>query len=266
MNDLARCAVHTQTLRPWTLSQTCDALAAAGVGGVSVWRNHVEPIGIAEAARIVRGSGLRVPALVRGGFFHEPDALDINKTCVDEAAALGAEMVVLVVGAVPGMSLAEGRRRAADGIAAVVPHAEASGVKLAIEPLHPMYAADKSCVNRLRDATDMAEQVGHPLVGVAVDVYHVWWDPDLAYEIDLCARFDRLFAFHTCDWRVPTRDMLLDRGVVGEGCADPAGVRRLVEEAGFEGLCEIEVFSAEGWERPQEQWLARNLDGWRRHG
>ena len=266
MPELSRCAVHTQTLKPWSLAQTCDALAAAGVGGVSVWRNHIEPVGLAEATRIVKASGLKVPAVVRGGFFHEPDAVDVNKTCIDEAAALRADMVVLVVGAVPGEPLAEQRKRVAHGIRQVVDHAEANNVKLAIEPLHPMYAADKSCVNRLKDATDLAEQVAHPLVGVAVDAYHVWWDPDLKYELELCARFDRLQALHVCDWRVNTRDFLTDRGVIGEGCIDVAGLRTLCEDNGFDGLHEIEIFSAEGWAMPQDQWLERVLDGYARHG
>ena len=262
MAELSGCAVHTQTLKPWTLQQTCAALASAGVGGVSVWRNHIEPVGIDEAARIVRGSGLRVPALVRGGFFHAPDADAVNRACIDEAAALGAEMVVLVVGAVPGLPPGEARRRVADGIGRLLPHAEAAGVRLAIEPLHPMYAADKSCVNRLKDATDMAEALGHELVGVAADVYHVWWDPDVLPELARCGAAGRLFGFHVCDWRVPTADMLLDRGVVGEGCIDVAGLRAAARAAGFDGLDEIEVFSATGWAGPQEDWLRRNLGGY----
>ena len=125
-----------------------------------------------------------------------------------------------------------------------------------------MYAADKSCVNRLKDATDLAEALGHPLVGVAADVYHLWWDPDLLPELARCGAAGRLFGFHVCDWRVPTTDMLLDRGVVGEGCIDVAGIRRAARAAGFDGHDEIEVFSAAGWDGPQDVWLRRNLEGY----
>lgn len=266
MPELSRCAPHTMTCKPSTLIECCENFAAAGCGGISVWRNVIEPIGLSEAARIVKGSGLKVPALVRGGFFHESDAVDVNKACIDEAAAIGAEMVVLVVGAKPDLPLAEARQRVAEGIAQVLPHAQANGVKLAIEPLHPMYADTRSCVNRMKEATDLAEQIGHELVGVACDVYHTWWDPDLESEIARCGRINRLFAFHECDWRVPTRDFLNDRGVVGEGCIDVAGIRRMVEAAGFKGMLEVEIFSDEGWSLPQDRWLKRNLDGFQAHG
>ena len=264
--DLSRCAPHTITCRPWSLAECCGRFADAGCGGVSVWRQAIEPVGVAEAARIVRASGLRVPALVRGGFFHEADAVDVNRACVDEAAALGAEMVVLVVGAVPGEPLGEQRRRVAEGIAAVAGHAEACGVRLALEPLHPMYADARSCVNRMREATDLAEAVGSPAVGVACDVYHVWWDPDVLPEIARCGALGRLFAFHACDWRTPTRDFLNDRGVIGEGCIDVPGLRAACEAAGFGGMHEVEIFSDEGWAMPQEAWLARVLDGYLRAG
>ena len=266
MPELSHCAPHTITCKPWSLAECCEKFASAGCGGISVWRDAIHSVGLDEAAKTVRASGLRVPALVRGGFFQDDDAETVNKTCIDEAAAIGAEMVVLVVGAKPGVPLAEQRKRVAEGIAGVVEHAAASNVKLAIEPLHPMYADARSCVNRLKDATDMAESVGHEAVGVAIDVYHVWWDPDLLYEIELCGRFDRIFGFHECDWRVPTRDFLTDRGVVGEGCIDVAGIRQAVEGAGFAGMHEIEIFSDEGWALPQDDWLRRVLAGYAQHG
>ncbi len=265
MPHLRNSAPHTITCKPWSLAECCHHFAAAGCGGIGVWRDTLRGVGLTEAQRILSDSGLRVPSLVRGGFFLDDDALDVNRTCIDEAAAIGAEMVVLVVGARPGVPLAEARRRVAEGLAAVVPHAEGSGVKLAIEPLHPMYADSRSCINRVREATNLAEQLG-PTVGVAVDVYHVWWDPDLPREIERCGRLGKLFGFHACDWRVPTRDLLTDRGVVGEGCIDVAGIRRMVEAAGFDGLHEIEIFSDEGWALPQEAWLERVLAGYERAG
>ena len=275
MPDLATCAVHTMTTKPWSLAEACERYAAAGVAGVSVWRNTVAPeeggVGLDEAVRIVSGSGLRVPAYVRGGFFTAFDeadrqkAIDHNKTVLDEAAALGAGQVVLVVGAVPGIPLAEARRQVTEGIAACVEHAKRVGVKLSIEPLHPMYAGDKSCVNRLAEARAIWQAIGDAGVGVAVDVYHVWWDPDLAEEVRLAGEAGRLFGFHVCDWRLPTRDLLLDRGVMGEGCIDVPGIRRMVEDAGFRGLNEIEIFSNELWRQDQPAVLARVLEAYRRH-
>ncbi|MEM6458804.1 MAG: sugar phosphate isomerase/epimerase family protein [Planctomycetota bacterium] len=256
------------TNKPWSLAECCEHYAAAGVGGVAVWRNTVAPeeggVGLDEAVNIVKGSGLAVPAYVRGGFFPAPGSeerqavVDHNKVMLDEAAALGADQVVLVVGAVPGMPLVEARKQVADGIAACVDHAKAVGVRLSIEPLHPMYAADKSCVNRMAEARAICDTiggVGRGVVGIACDVYHVWWDPDLEREIALAGERGTLFGFHVCDWRPNTRHLLTDRGLMGDGCIDVRGIRRMVEAAGFDGFCEVEVFSEEYWARDQAEYL-----------
>ncbi len=271
LTDLSRCAIHTMTHKLWSLRQCVEAFAAAGVGGVSVWRNVVEPIGVAEATPILGESPLKVPALVRGGFFpaKEADArqqaIDDNRACLDEAAAIGAEMVVLVVGAVPGMLLEEARRQTADGIAAVLPHAEQVGVKLAIEPLHPMYAADRSCINRMAEARAICEQLDHPMLGIAVDVYHVWWDPDLEREIALAGEQGTLFAYHVCDWKVDTKDLLTDRGLMGEGCIDLRRIRGWVEAAGFDGFNEVEIFSEHWWSTEQHDYLRQITEAYREH-
>lgn len=267
LTDLSRLAIHTITHKPWTLRQCVDAFSKRGIRGVCVWRNVIDPtqggVDPAEGARMLRGAGMSVPALVRGGFFpafQEGDrqtAIDNNKRCIDEAATIGAEMVVLVVGAVPGMPLEEARRQVADGIAACLPHALARNVKLAIEPLHPMYAGDRSCINRMAEARRVCEQLRHPLVGIACDVYHVWWDPDLKTEIDLAAKQEMLFGFHVCDWRLPTRDLLNDRGLMGEGCIPIRTIRGWVESAGFTGFNEVEIFSTEYWAQDQEAFLDR---------
>jgi len=261
MADLKTAAVHTMTNKSWTLAECCEKYAAAGFGGISVWRNVIEPIGVAEASKIVRSSGLKVPALVRGGFFPAFDpsvrdaALDDNKRCIDEAAAIGAEMVVLVVGAVVGMPLTEARKQVAEGISKLLDHAATNKVKLAIEPLHPMYAADRSSINRMKEARDVCEQLKSPWVGIACDVYHVWWDPDLESEIALAGKQGTLFGFHVCDWRPNTRDLLNDRGVMGEGCIDIKTIRSWVERAGFAGLNEIEIFSTEKWMLDQDDYV-----------
>jgi len=249
------------TNKPWTLAQCCENYANAGVGGISVWRNVIEPVGIAEAARIVKASGLKVPALVRGGFFPATDAakrdaaIDDNKRCIDEAAAIGAEMVVLVVGAVVGMPLAEARKQVAEGMGRCLEYAEKNNVKLAIEPLHPMYAADRSCINRMKEARLVCEQLKSKWVGIACDVYHLWWDPDLESEIALAGKQGTLFGFHVCDWRPNTRDLLNDRGLMGEGAIDIKTIRSWVEKAGFKGFNEVEIFSTDRWALDQDVYL-----------
>ncbi len=247
------------------MQQCCDAYAQAGFGGVSVWRNVVAPneggVGLAEAVKIVKGSGLQVPAYVRGGFFPAADAakrqeaIDHNKQVLDEAAALGAEQVVLVVGAVPGLPLDEARKQVANGIAACLPHAQQAGVKLSIEPLHPMYAGDKSCINRMAEAREICERLQSPWLGIALDVYHCWWDPDLEVEIRLAGEQGTLLGYHVCDWRLETRHLLTDRGLMGDGCIDIAGITQMVRATGFAGLAEVEVFSEQYWAMDQDQYL-----------
>lgn len=269
--ELSECAVHTRTTLPWSLRECCDRYAAAGLGGVSVWRDAYDAIGIDEAARIVRGSGLRVPALVRGGFFVAKDeadrraAIDENLRCIDEAAALDADMIVLVVGAAPGIALGDARSMVLAGIGAIAERAGEAGVRLAIEPLHPMYAADKSCVCTCADARRICERLGDPAVGVAVDVYHTWWDADLPSEVARLGDAGRLFGFHVCDWRAETRHMLTDRGLMGDGVIDVPAIRGMVHAAGFRGMTEVEVFSEEYWSRDQAEYLELIVERLRTH-
>lgn len=268
-DDLSKLAVHTMTHKPWTLRQCIDAFTEAGIGGISVWRNVIEPVGVVEAGKILRDSGLKVPALVRGGFFPASDAsgrqqaIDDNRQYIDEAATIGAEMVVLVVGAVPGIPMDEARKHVTDGIGALLPHAVDRNVKLAIEPLHPMYAADRSCINRMREAREVCEQLRSRMVGIAVDVYHVWWDPELQEEIELAGKQHTLFGLHLCDWRVHTRDLLNDRGLMGDGCIDIKTIRHWAERAGFKGMDEVEVFSNEYWAMNQQVYLGKIISRYR---
>jgi sugar phosphate isomerase/epimerase len=269
--DLSRLAIHTFTTKPLDLEQACAAYARRGIPAVTVWRQHLAPYGAERAAAIVRGAGLRVPALCRGGFFPAADAagrqaaIDDNRRAIDEAAALAAGMVVLVCGAVPGQPLARSRGQIRDGIAAILDHARQVGMRLAIEPLHPMYAAARSAINTLAQARAICEDLSDPLLGIAVDVYHVWWDPDLNEEIARAGAQGTLFAFHLCDWRVETRDLLEDRGVMGEGCIDLRGIRRLVEGAGFTGWDEVEIFSRWHWAKDQDRWLDEVVAAYREH-
>ena len=263
LTDLSRCCVHTITTKPWALAQSAAAFAAAGVKGITVWRDAIADLGPRKAGELIRGHGLSIVSLCRGGFFPYQDeagrqkALDDNRRAVDEAAELGAPLVVLVCGAVPGQPLAKSRDQIRAGIEAVLPHAQANNVKLAIEPLHPMYADDRSAISTLGQANDMAEAIGSPFVGVAVDVYHLWWDPALEAEIKRCGAGGHLLAYHVCDWKTPTEDLLLDRGLPGEGCIDLRLIRSWVEATGFDGFCEVEVFSKKHWATDQGEFLGK---------
>jgi len=249
-------------------AEAVDICLKHGITRIAPWRDQVAKAGLDEAVRIVKSNGLKLTGLCRGGFFPAANDgdwqknLDDNRRAIDEAAALGADCLVLVVGGLAGGSrdIGAARQMVSDGIAAVLPHAKASGVPLAIEPLHPMYAADRSCVNTLRQALDMCEQLGTN-VGVAIDVYHVWWDPELAEQIARAGRMKRIFAHHICDWLVPTKDMLTDRGMMGDGVIDLKSIRRMIEEAGFFGAQEVEIFSADNWwKRPAEEVIATCVD------
>jgi len=268
--DLSRLAIHTMTTKPWSLAACIEGYAKAGVTAISVWRNVVSPIGVAEAARLLRDAGMAVPAFVRGGFFvaeAEPDrqwAIEENRRIIEEAARLGARNVVLVVGAVPGVPLAEARRQVADGIHAIADEAAAANVQLAIEPLHPMYADNRSCVNTMTQARQICEQLDHPAVGIALDVYHCWWDDRLEDEIALAGQQGRLFDFHICDWRVEPRHILTDRGLMGDGCIDLPRLRGLVDKAGYTGHRGVEVFSEDYWAMGQQSYVELIVDRYQR--
>jgi len=242
------------TREVWGFKDAVDGCLRAGITAISPWRDQIAAIGLDEAARIVQANDLQVTGVCRGGMFPAETAagrqsqIDDNLRAIDEAAALNADCLVLVVGGLPGSSkdLPGARQMVTDGIAAMLPHAQASGVRIAIEPLHPMYAADRACVNTIDQALDICELLG-PNVGVAIDVYHVWWDPHLAQAIDRAGKMQRIFAHHICDWLVPTRDMLLDRGMMGDGVIDLKAIRSMIEAAGYDGPQEVEIFSKDHW-------------------
>ncbi len=251
-HDRSLISINSMTVKPWSLEELVEGCARVGVAAISPWRDIVQACGLARAAALVRAHGMTVTGLCRGGMFPAADAagrraaLDDNRRAVDEAAALGAQCLILVVGALPKGSrdIADARRQVRDALAALLPHARQAGVPLAIEPLHPMYAADRACVNTLAQANDLCDELGEG-VGVAVDTYHVWWDPDLGREIKRAGT--RILAYHVNDWLVPTADLLLDRGMMGDGVIDLRAIRAMVEAAGYAGHCEVEVLSANDW-------------------
>jgi sugar phosphate isomerase/epimerase len=269
ITDLSRLCVHTITTKPWKIEEAAENFAAAGVKGITVWRDALQGRDISMTGGRLRDLGLHVVSLCRGGFFPgvakstRDGALSDNRKAIDEAAALGTDLVVLVCGADPAQSLEDSRKQIQEGIQSLIPYASSAGVKLAIEPLHPMYADTRSAINTLSQANDMAEAIGSRWVGIAVDVYHLWWDPTLEEEIKRCGRKGNLLAFHICDWNVPTTDMLNDRGLMGEGCIPIPTIRQWVEEAGFTGFNEVEIFSNKFWKEDQSTFLAKIIDAYK---
>jgi sugar phosphate isomerase/epimerase len=271
LENLNQLCIHTITTKPWSIEEAAEKYARAGVSGITVWRDALEGRNVQQTGDMLRQHHLEIVSLCRGGFFPSTTAdkrraaIDDNKKAIDEAAALGAPLVVLVCGADPDLPLAASRRQIQEGIEALIPYCEHKKVKLAIEPLHPMYADTRSAINTLGQANDIAESINSPWVGIAVDVYHLWWDDLLHSEIMRCGRNDNLYAFHICDWKSPTEDMLLDRGLMGEGCINVPEIRSWVEEAGFKGMYEVEIFSNQYWAMEQDDFLSRIIEAYRRH-
>lgn len=271
ITDLSKLCLHTITTKPWDLATAVQKYSARGIRGISVWRQWLEQLGPEKSAQILHDGGMEVVSLVRGGFFpgetvnDRQAAIDDNLLAIDEAATIGAPSIVLVCGAVPGQALSESRKQIAEGLVSVLDHAAASNIKLSIEPLHPMYADSRSAINTMRQANDLCDLIDNPFLGVAVDVYHLWWDPDLEKEIRRCGENGNLIAFHICDWRTPTIDLLNDRGLMGEGCINIKEIRGWVEEAGFSGYNEVEIFSDRWWKRDQDEFLDAIIDGYINH-
>ena len=257
-------SLNTATVKTqWRLDQIIEGCSRHDIRGISPWRDQVAEIGLGRAAQLIRSHQLTVTGYCRGGMFPAADqagrqaALDDNYRAVDEALEIGASCLVLVVGGMPKASkdIAGARQQVRDGIAELLQYSRKMGMPLAIEPLHPMYAADRACVNTMAHANDLCDELGDDGLGIALDVYHVWWDPDLRQQIRRAGK-KRLLAFHICDWLVPTADLLLDRGMMGDGVIDIAGLRCAVEAEGYCGFHEVEIFSANNWwKRPPDEVL-----------
>jgi sugar phosphate isomerase/epimerase len=256
MRDLSRdrslLAINSATVKAWSLEQLVEGCARAGIAAIAPWRDIVQTCGIERAGRLIREHDLNVSCLCRGGMFPAADeagrraALDDNRRAVDEAVGIGAKCLVLIAGGLPKGSkdLAGAHAQVRDGIATLLPYARSAGMPLAIEPLHPMTAADRACVNTLAHANDLCDALGEGL-GIALDVYHVWWDPDLPRQIARAG--SRIITYHVCDWLVPTRDLVFDRGMPGDGVIDLRGIRAMVEATGYAGHCDVEIFSTLDW-------------------
>lgn len=263
LKDFSKLCVHTLTTKPWGIEACVKNYSRAGIHGITIWRNVLEGQNLQAVKSLLDDHNMQVVSLARGGFFPSVDAakrdeaIDDNLGAIEQAAAVGAPLIVLVCGADGRQSPEKSREQIAEGIIRLLPAAEGAGVKLAIEPLHPMYAGDRSAVNSLKQANDMATMINSKWVGVAVDVYHLWWDDTLQAEIKRCGANHHLLAFHVCDWNVPTVDFLNDRGLMGEGCINIPEIRSWVEEAGFNGFNEVEIFSNKFWATDQHEYLEK---------
>ncbi|UPJ74981.1 sugar phosphate isomerase/epimerase family protein [Bradyrhizobium sp. 187] len=265
-------SLNTATIRKQgDLVEIIHACARHGIRAIDPWRDQVATVGLDRAARAVRDAGLDLSGYCRGGMFtsdaaRRGEVRDDNRRCVDEAKALGAPCVVLVVGGLPQYSrpgseaskdIAGARTQVEEALADMLDYARQAQLPLAIEPLHPAYAADRACVNTTKQALDICDRLDPDrsgMLGVALDVYHIWWDPELMGQIARAGQ-DRLLAFHVCDWLVPTRDILNDRGMMGDGVIDIKSVREAVEAQGFAGYSEIEIFSNDWWGKPLDEVL-----------
>jgi len=264
---LSRLSINQATTRPqWSLREAIEGYSAAGVNAISVWPEKLAECGIADARRMLNDYGMTVTSYCVGGLFagadqpFGPRPLDTCRRLLDEAAAIDAACMVSVVSTLDSQSkdLAESRRRIAEGLQALVPHARAIRVPLAIEPVHPMLAGELCCINTLGQANALCDELGDG-AGVAVDLYHVWWDPDLEAEIQSAG--DRILVFQICDWLSTTTTIRNDRGMMGDGVIDIAGIRRMVEDAGYQGYCDVEVMSErDWWGRPAEEVVATCIE------
>jgi sugar phosphate isomerase/epimerase len=269
-------SINTATVRKQhgverPLLDILDDCARHGIRGISPWRDQVAAAGLAATAKSVRAHGLELSGYCRGGMFPAADAAGLkaaheeNRRAVDEACELGARCLVLVVGSLPGAlhgraahkDLILARGQVTDGIAGLLDYARAQDMPLAIEPLHPMYAADRACINTMEQALDVCDALDphrSGALGLAVDLYHVWWDPKLKAQIERAGK-SRLLAFHVCDWLTPTTDLLNDRGMMGDGVIDIRQARGWMEAEGFDGFCEVEIFSNTWWQRSGDEIL-----------
>lgn len=274
--DLSRLSLNTATTKYLTLPEAVEVAARAGLGAVGLWRDRVAETGLAESARIVADAGMRVSSLCRGGFLTAADdagqaaALADNKAAIIEAAKLGTAELIMVVGGLPAASgpsagpvaggdrdLVAARRRVADRIAELAPFAAEHGVRLVLEPLHPIFAADRAVLSTLKQCLDLAAPFPAEQVGVVVDTYHVWWDPDLAEQIARAGAEGRLASYQVCDWNLPlAEDALLSRGFMGDGYVDFPQITSWVAETGYTGDIEVEIFNQEIWQAPSQETVA----------
>jgi sugar phosphate isomerase/epimerase len=267
--DPSRLSLNQKTTNNWGVREVAEGCARAGIGFVGLWRDKVSETGLSESARVVRDAGLRVSSLCRGGMFPAVDAaerrvrLEDNRRAVDEAAALGTDVLVLVCGPAPERDLEAARVMVEDGISELAPYAAEMRVKLAIEPFHPVLMQERSVIVTLAQALDIAERFESERVGVVVDAYHVWWDPELYPQIARAS--GRIFGFHANDWLPPKRELLLSRAMMGDGPIEIRRIREAVDAAGYAGPIEVEIFNQDIWNAPGDEVLDLTKERYLQH-
>jgi sugar phosphate isomerase/epimerase len=264
MAEITRLSFNQITVSSWSVSQAVEGCVRHGIPSIALWRHKIEEAGLAASVRAVKDAGLHVSSVCRGGMFPSPTAagrkknLEDNYRAVDEAAALHADSLVLVVGGGAEVGLAEARKMVADGVTTLVPYARSHGVKLGLEPLHPMYAAERSVLVTIGQALELASAFTPQEVGLVLDVFHIWWDPQVLSLIAQCR--GRIYGFHVNDWLVPLPDILLGRGMMGDGVIDNRMLRLAVEEAGYHGPIEVEIFNRIIWDSDPDEVLRQMID------
>jgi sugar phosphate isomerase/epimerase len=267
--DPWRLSLNQKTTNNWSVREAAEGCARAGIGFIGLWRDKVSDTGLSESARVVRDAGLRVSSLCRGGMFPAVAAaerrarLEDNRRAVEQAAALGTDVLVLVCGPAPGRDLEAARVMVEEGISELAPYAAEVSVKLAIEPFHPVLMQERSVIVTLAQALDIAERFEPDRVGVVVDAYHVWWDPDLYRQIVRASR--RIFGFHANDWLPPKPDLLLSRAMMGDGPIQIRRIREAVDAAGYAGPIEVEIFNQDVWNAPGDEVLALTKERYLQH-
>jgi sugar phosphate isomerase/epimerase len=262
----SRLSLNQATTTQWDIPSFVDGCVRAGLSQVGLWRGQVADYGLERSAKLVRDAGLTVTSLCRGGFFASPDALDDNRRAIDEAAVLGTSILILVSGGLPAGSrdIDWARQNVIDSIAVLAPYAASCGVQLAIEPLHPMFASDRCVVSTLDQALDMALLFPANQVGVCVDTYHIWWDPNVYSAIARAA--GRISMFQVCDWTTPLPEgVLLGRGMMGDGCIELRRLREAVDATGYSGPIEVEIFNQSIWDSPGDSVVDRVITTYREH-
>jgi sugar phosphate isomerase/epimerase len=264
MAEITRLSLNQITVSSWSVSQAVEGCVRHGIPSIALWRHKIEEAGLASCVRSVKDAGLHVSSVCRGGMFPGATAagrqknLEDNFRAVDEAAALRADSLVLVVGGGAEVGLVEARKMVADGVAALVPYARDHGVTLALEPLHPMYAAERSVLNTIAQALELASSFAAHEVGLVLDVFHIWWDPQVLPMI--AQSRGRIYGFHVNDWLVPLPDLLLGRGMMGDGVIDNRMLRHAVDEAGYHGPIEVEIFNRTIWDSDPDEVLKQMVE------
>jgi sugar phosphate isomerase/epimerase len=255
-----RLSLNHYSIRQWDLTQLVEGCRKIGVTNIGLWRDKINPVSSEKARQLIQESGLSVSSLCRGGFFpYSSDqerlkTISDNQRAIDEAVALGSPLLVLVCGGIAPAGLDRSREMVLEGIAGLTPYAEARGVRLGIEPLHPMFTANRSVITTLEQATALADQFPSDTVGVVIDTYHVWWDPNIYQAIERAG--SRIFAFHVSDWLAPPPDFLNGRGLMGDGCIEFGKLAAAVNRAGYHGPIEVEIFNQQLWSLPGDEALS----------